>query len=326
MKKTILAAGCALVMAAMLLPARAEAKDCWYLETNGVHDFEQTDAGDATCTEDGYYVIECRQCGYYIRQVVMEATGHDWTVTHQEEPSDCSYGIIIQECNWCNASKSQKVYPDGTLMRGSKDSDGVKELQMMLIDCGYLNDSMDGIFGKNTESAVKAFQKADGLNADGIAWPQTLERLEMEWTRRQGYVEQYPAASYAPFCYTWENEDGLMVMVHCRKHALLWSATQVMLAGGDADSALYSYYEWQAEIISLYNVWIELVNEPVRAQIEASKQLCIQMMELQKDAMFASYQANGTEIDPSDIYYGAELWMRTHAAWLCQMISTLEAV
>ena len=35
----------------------------------------------------------------------------------------------------------------------------------------------DGIFHKKTEAAVKQFQKKRGLKADGIAGPQTLEKL-----------------------------------------------------------------------------------------------------------------------------------------------------
>ena len=90
--------------------------------------------------------------------------------------------------------------------------------------------------------------------------------------------------------------------------------------------ALYSYYEWQAEIISLYNIWGDMVNEAIKPKIEVSKSLCIQMMEMQLDAMQSSYQAHESDIDPQEIYYQAELWMRDHAAWLCRMIGTLDMV
>lgn len=138
----------AALLTMILGSAGAEDRECWYFAQNGEHDFEQTDAGYATCTENGYYVIECRQCGYYRKETTEKATGHKWVETHREEPGECSYGMIIEECSRCSQSRSKKTYPDGTLYRGIKDSDGVKELQMMLIDCGYLNDSMDGKFGK----------------------------------------------------------------------------------------------------------------------------------------------------------------------------------
>lgn len=61
-----------------------------------------------------------------------------------------------------------------TLKRGSKGSE-VKYLQGLL---GGLNP--DGAFGPKTESAVKAFQAAQGLKADGIVGPKTWAALGAE--------------------------------------------------------------------------------------------------------------------------------------------------
>ena len=52
------------------------------------------------------------------------------------------------------------------LSRGSKGSK-VTELQTRLKALGFLTDVVDGKFGANTETAVKRFQKADGLKASG---------------------------------------------------------------------------------------------------------------------------------------------------------------
>ena len=53
------------------------------------------------------------------------------------------------------------------LSRGD-EGPAVKNLQLMLRELRYLNDSADGIFGTNTKSAVVNFQAAHGLTADGI--------------------------------------------------------------------------------------------------------------------------------------------------------------
>ena len=44
---------------------------------------------------------------------------------------------------------------------------------------------VDGIFGRRTESAVIAFQEYEGILADGIVGPQTMEALEGAYARRQ---------------------------------------------------------------------------------------------------------------------------------------------
>ena len=50
----------------------------------------------------------------------------------------------------------------------------VQKIQTMLVHQGYLNDSADGIFGRNTELAVRKFQKAKGLAVDGRVGAATM--------------------------------------------------------------------------------------------------------------------------------------------------------
>lgn len=72
-------------------------------------------------------------------------------------------------------SASAATYP--TLKNGSKGTD-VKYLQMNLNGTGYNCGSADGVYGKNTVSAVKAFQNAYKLETDGIAGKNTLSKME----------------------------------------------------------------------------------------------------------------------------------------------------
>ena len=64
-----------------------------------------------------------------------------------------------------------------TIKRGSQGGD-VKECQVLLTRKGYDPGEPDGVFGKKTEAAVKAFQKDNGLTADGIVGPKTWAALE----------------------------------------------------------------------------------------------------------------------------------------------------
>lgn len=55
--------------------------------------------------------------------------------------------------------------------------DDVQRLQRALIRAGFELDD-DGLFGRGTEEAVKAFQRENGLVADGIVGPKTWEAVE----------------------------------------------------------------------------------------------------------------------------------------------------
>ena len=66
-----------------------------------------------------------------------------------------------------------------TLKKGSK-GDAVKALQKQLIALGYDvgKKGADGDFGSATLAAVKAFQKANGLKADGVVGESTWAKLD----------------------------------------------------------------------------------------------------------------------------------------------------
>lgn len=63
-----------------------------------------------------------------------------------------------------------------TLQNGSRGED-VKVLQTALRDRGYYSGRIDGIFGNQTEYAVRRFQSDHGLLVDGKAGPKTLAAL-----------------------------------------------------------------------------------------------------------------------------------------------------
>ena len=62
------------------------------------------------------------------------------------------------------------------LKKGSK-GEKVKEVQEYLIELDYLDGSADGVFGSGTESAVKAFQSACGLDVTGVVDEETYDAL-----------------------------------------------------------------------------------------------------------------------------------------------------
>jgi len=67
-----------------------------------------------------------------------------------------------------------------TLLRFGSVGPTVQLLQLALIRAGFAPGSTDGIFGTNTQNALKNFQRQNGLTADGIAGPRTHRAL-MPW-------------------------------------------------------------------------------------------------------------------------------------------------
>ena len=64
------------------------------------------------------------------------------------------------------------------LRQGSRGAE-VKEVQRRLKQWGYYSGAVDGIFGAGTKAAVIAFQKKNGLTADGVVGKATYAALGM---------------------------------------------------------------------------------------------------------------------------------------------------
>ena len=77
------------------------------------------------------------------------------------------------------AAAAAAQYP--TLSLGDRDGDDstayIVFMQNRLIELGYLRDSADGVYGENTQTAVKMFQRNNGLPDTGIADPATQQKL-----------------------------------------------------------------------------------------------------------------------------------------------------
>lgn len=341
------------LLAAMLLTAvPALAKDCWYYATYGEHDYEQTDFNYATCTTDGYYMLECRQCGASKKHVTEKASGHDWEKAGKENASCTEAGYTEYECRKCGQSKTEKIkalghnykrvklleaasciskgsaqvscsrcgkqttrnidktdhsygawqvsieasdiakgvrsrsckvcgteqqeeyYPDGTLYRGIQDKEAVRDIQQKLLDLGYLKSKVDGIFGKDTERALREFAADEALPEDGVAWPATQNRLHSVWS---GEPDATPEPTAAPTpeptaeptaeptpepaapAYCSCDENGAWTM--CESHALIREAAQTLYQSTKNDASRLRVLGqvrvlWQNEMDALYDAWM----------------------------------------------------------------------
>jgi peptidoglycan hydrolase-like protein with peptidoglycan-binding domain len=73
-------------------------------------------------------------------------------------------------------SLQDSIRPKPTLRRGDR-SDDVAYLQELLNARRFDSGTPDGIFGRNTQSAVEGFQQSAGLKVDGIVGKNTWAAL-----------------------------------------------------------------------------------------------------------------------------------------------------
>ena len=104
-----------------------------------------------------------------------------------------------------------ETFPENRTLRRGNIGPDVTRLQNLLLERGYSvgPDGADGDFGRNTEAAVRAFQRDNGLAADGVAGPKTFEALlrdpgsttyavtvsGLDLTQARALVNNYPARS-----------------------------------------------------------------------------------------------------------------------------------
>ena len=95
-----------------------------------------------------------------------------------------------------------------TLQKGDK-SDSVLELQTRLYELGFLLDDRDGNFGNKTQTAVKLFQSAAGLEVTGIADSATQAALYADDAPRTEYAQATPEPVVESEDYDVSTEEGI---------------------------------------------------------------------------------------------------------------------
>ena len=100
--------------------------------------------------------------------------------------------------------------PSWPTLRKNDSGNDVAQLQEALIQLGYMSGTADGNYGAKTVEAVKAFQKANGLTADGTAGEQT-QRVLYGGNAKKGSVTATPKATATPAPGKEQNSDVLKV-------------------------------------------------------------------------------------------------------------------
>ena len=85
----------------------------------------------------------------------------------------------VSESKAENAQVITEEISVAAVLRQGASGGEVKEVQRRLKLWGYYNGSVDGVFGAGTKKAVIAFQKKNGLTADGVVGQSTYKALGM---------------------------------------------------------------------------------------------------------------------------------------------------
>lgn len=101
------------------------------------------------------------------------------------------------------------------LKKGST-GDTVKEAQTLLKQKGYYTGKIDGDYGNLTVSAVKAFQKSNGLLQDGIFGPVTCKKIN----KNPSYANNGIYHSSPHWTSSGCNKLGQCTGYHCGVHSL----------------------------------------------------------------------------------------------------------
>ncbi len=103
-----------------------------------------------------------------------------FTQTHfgESAQSNNPYAVLDQDVFNGNTLGLLNTTVGGlTIAKGFPKSNVVKDIQQALINKQFLHDAADGIFGNNTDAAVRAFQSANGLVSNGIIDNQTWNKI-----------------------------------------------------------------------------------------------------------------------------------------------------
>ena len=153
------------------------------------------------------------------------------TDSTEEAPAKPEFtGEVDDETHYLISSKGFDEY-QGTLRLNARGAE-VKRLQSKLRALGYLTGKADGIYGRNTQLAVSAFQKRHKLTEDGVAGEKTQRALfsasakqqvkpeptakpssgPSPRTRQQGkngkYLLEVSTKDQKVYAYAWSDKDG----------------------------------------------------------------------------------------------------------------------
>ena len=190
--------------------------------------------------------------------------------------------------------------------------DDVRALQRLLIQGQWLNNIADGSYGPRTEDAVKAYQRALGLEETGVADDQLIAWLEAGIRTPEELAALEAAQDAADdVCHSYVDDEGYHTS-YCAIHTVMLDRCDALEEIGTADMLAMASQLWLDEIDRLYNVWM--------AGSEGAGRLAV-MSAIAAWKVEASAQRAGLEVllgdDADELEAQWLIYVRNHAVSLC---------
>lgn len=196
-------------------------------------------------------------------------------------------------------------------LRRGDSGEEVISLQQMLWDTGFIFEEPDGVFGRNTENAVKWFQEYANLEQNGVVDDRTLDSLYACWLRvmdengiNMDFSDDDIEGDYPVCCQSYTTNEGDEHVELCGRHAEL-----------AADTTLPAVEKWKGELNVLYGEWLAASREGDRAAIAFSQAFFTLWLEQQTHAL---QHQNAENVDSS-----IEAILRNHCVGLCRTVFEL---
>ncbi|MCR2045474.1 N-acetylmuramoyl-L-alanine amidase [Anaerosalibacter massiliensis] len=110
---------------------------------------------------------------------LMLDKNYQWKCAKAIAKGVCKYfGVTYKDLGTETTPPTSGGNDTSTILKIGSRGTEVRYLQMNLNGLGYKGVSIDGIYGAGTADAVRRFQAAYGLSADGIAGPNTLNKMD----------------------------------------------------------------------------------------------------------------------------------------------------
>lgn len=193
---------------------------------------ELKNAGYAPGTADGHFGSKTRAAlEKFQRDEELEVTGE------------------MNKATWAAMDRSSMGIRGGAAARTAEQ---IKRMQQALIGLGYLNDKADGVYGSKTREAVRQYQKAYGLTADGSAGSKTMTSLKNTVTAlqsdlaRKGYYSGKIDSSFG-------SGTQAAVKAYQKKNGL----NQTGIAGASTMKKLYGYALGAEVTAEKWKIWID---------------------------------------------------------------------